>query len=109
MPLRHGGHNWWLSARMANEIKGSGVSLDDVRDELSSGRVRFDIDQARGTEDFRPLATLTVEGVLPPGEAHDVAFDPVLHLAHGVELMPRWLAHLRAQAYDGSRHGRHAA
>ncbi|MCW2557979.1 MAG: hypothetical protein JWP55_1943 [Mycobacterium sp.] len=109
MPLRHGGHNWWLNARMVNDINGSGVSLDDVRDELSSGRVQFDIDQARGTEDFRPLAKLTVEGVLPSGEAHDVAFDPVLHVADGVELMPQWLAHLRAQAYDRSRHGRHAA
>ena len=109
MPLRHGGQNWWLHARMVNDFNASGVSLDDVRDQLRSGRVEFDIDQACGMEDFRPLAKLTVEGVLPSDEAHDVAFDPVLHVADGVELMPQWLANLRAQAYDRSRHGRHAA
>lgn len=109
MPLRYGGNNWWLSARMVSDVNGFGVSLDDMRDQLSFGAVEFDIDQACGTESFRPLARLRVEGVLPSAEAQEVAFDPVLHAADGVELGPRWLARIREQAYDRSRHGRHAA
>ncbi|MDV3126942.1 phosphodiesterase [Mycobacterium sp. 21AC1] len=108
MPLRYRGADWWLSARIVSDVKGIGVSLDDMRNQLCTAALELDLDQACGAGQFRRLARLTVTGVVPSGEAHDVAFDPVLHVAQGVEPRPRWLANVRAHAYDRSRHGRHA-
>jgi hypothetical protein len=108
MPLRYDGGNWWLSARMSTATGTFGVSLESVRDRLRIGRIDFDIEQACGAEAFRPLARLTVGAVIAPDEAHDVAFDPVLHTAPGVRLVPTWLSAFREQAYERSRRGRHA-
>lgn len=108
MPVRYHNRNWWISARMVDDINGFGVPLADVRDRLRDSGVRFDIDQACGAQPFRPLARLTLRGVVPSDAAHDVAFDPVLHVAPGVRPAPQWLASLRAHAYDRSRRGRHA-
>lgn len=108
MPLRYGGDIWWISARMTTPVGTFGVSLDSVRERLRTGRIEFGIEQARGTEAFRPLARLTARGAMEAGETPDVAFDPVRHTAPGVQLMPTWLSRFREQAYDRSRRGRRA-
>jgi hypothetical protein len=109
MALRYDERNWWLRARMTTQVNGSGLSLDSVLNQLRCGGIDFDIDQACGAARFRPLARLTVGEVTAPDKSHEVAFDPVLHTATGIRLVPEWLASLRAQAYDRSRQGRHAA
>ncbi len=108
MPLRYEGGNWWLRARLATEIPGAGVSLNSVRTQLQKGTIEITLDQARGTSGFDELARLTLHGLLIAPHGGDVAFDPVLHTAPGVQLYPGWLANLRARAYDRSRDGRDA-
>jgi hypothetical protein len=108
MPLRYQGGNWWLRARIVTQIPGAGVSLDSVRAQLQNDTIEVVIDQARGTSHFDELARLTLHGLLDAPHGGDVAFDPVLHTAPGVQLYPGWLAGLRARAYDRSRDGRHA-
>jgi len=108
MPLRYAGANWWLRARISTDIGGIGVSLDSIRKYLRQGHLDVDIDQARGWGPFRPLARLTVNAALPSDDSDDVAFEPVLNVPPGVQLVPHWLAALRKQAYRDSRHGRQA-
>jgi hypothetical protein len=108
MPLRYRGGNWWLRARVITDIDGPGVSLDSVRNRLQNGTIEVAIDQACGTAQFEDLARLTLHGLLVVPHGSDVAFDPVLHTAPGVQLYPGWLADLRARAYDRSRDGRDA-
>lgn len=109
VPLRYREINWWLRARIATRIDGVGVSLASVRDQLDRGEIEVELDQARGTSYFCPLARATLTGVFTPQLGKDVSFDPVRHTAAGVELYPRWLADLRARAYDRSREGRAAS
>jgi len=66
------------------------------------------LDQACGRADFTPLARITLTTVIDPDADRDVSFDPVLNTAPGVSLHPRWLADLRARAYQHSRDGRDA-
>ncbi len=108
MPLRYRGGNWWLRAQLTTEIPGSGVSLGNVRKQLQHGTIEVTLEQAQGTSPFDDLARLTLHGLLVAPHGGDVAFDPVLHTAPGVELHPSWLAGLRARAYDRSRDGRDA-
>lgn len=108
MPLRYRGTNWWLRARVLTEISGAGVALDNVRHQLENGEIEIALDQARGRADFSRLARLTLHRLLVPPHGEDVAFDPILHTAPGVQLYPGWLASLRARAYDRSREGRDA-
>ncbi|MDD7814067.1 phosphodiesterase [Mycobacterium sp. CSUR Q5927] len=105
MPLGYRDSTWWLRARLSTPVHGFGVALGSIGDQIERDRVCFDLDQARGTAGFRPLARLVLTG-LDHGE--DVSFDPVVNTAPGVHLRPRWLAELRAQAYRGSRDGRDA-
>lgn len=108
MPLRYEGRNWWLRARMTTDISSPGVALGSVRDQLSGSSVQFDIDQAPClAADFSPAARLTLNDIIDSDRC-DVAFDPVLHTAPGVQLWPQWLARVRARAYARSRRGRHA-
>ncbi|MGB6209136.1 phosphodiesterase [Mycobacterium sp.] len=109
VPLHYREINWWLRARIATKIDGPGVSLASVRDQLDRGEIEIELDQARGTSYFCPLARATLTGVFTPQLGDDVSFDPVRHTAQGVELYPRWLADLRARAYDRSREGREAS
>jgi hypothetical protein len=81
MPLGFRGGVWWLRARVATVIDAPGLSLDTVIDEISCGGIDFDIEQAAGTGEFRPLARLSLRNVIPPGR--DVAFDPTLHSPPG--------------------------
>ena len=69
-------------------------------------RNQFDIEQAAGTGDSRPLARLSLREVVPPGR--DIAFDPTLHSPPGVKLLPGWLTEFRRAAYQRSRQGRDA-
>ncbi len=109
VPLRYREVNWWLRARIATKINGVGVSLASVRDQLDRGEIEVELDQARGASRFCPLARATLTNVFTPQLGDDVSFDPVRHTAQGVELYPRWLADLRARAYDRSREGRKAS
>ncbi|MGA8544400.1 MAG: phosphodiesterase [Mycobacterium sp.] len=108
VPLRYRDINWWLRARIATKIDAVGVSLASIRDQLDHCEIEVELDQARGASDFRPLARATLTNLFTPQRGDDVSFDPVRHTAHGVELYPRWLADLRARAYDRSREGREA-
>jgi hypothetical protein len=109
VPLRYREINWWLRARIATKIDGVGVSLASVRDQLDRGEIEVELDQARGASYFCPLARATLTNVLTTQLGDDVSFDPVRYTAQGVELYPRWLADLRARAYDRSRERREAS
>ncbi|MGB3284633.1 phosphodiesterase [Mycolicibacter algericus] len=109
MPLGYREATWWLRARLVTSVHGYGLALGSMRREIERGRVCFELDQAHGTGDFRPLADLVLTGLDQcHGACHDVSFDPIVNTAPGVVLRPRWLAALRAQAYRGSHDGRGA-
>ena len=77
MPLRYQGGVWWVRARLSTVIDTPGLSLATVADQITSGGIDFDIEQAAGTGDFLPLARLTLRHVDPTCD--DIAFDPALH------------------------------
>ena len=106
MPLRYRGRVWWLRARLATEIGTQGLALDTIESEINSGGIQFDIEQAAGRKEFRPLARLTLRHVDPSQD--DIAFDPTLHRDCDVQPLPRWLADFRRAAYRRSREGRGA-
>lgn len=108
MPLHYQGDNWWLRARIMSEIDGPGLSLDSIRKRLAHDKIEVSLDQACGSGDFAPLGRLVLNRVIDPERAQDISFDPVINTAPGVSLRPRWLADLRARAYQRSRHGRDA-
>ncbi|ODQ94895.1 phosphodiesterase [Mycolicibacterium holsaticum] len=106
MPLQYQDSAWWVRARLATEFEGRGLSLDTVSDQIDSDGLVFDIDQAAGTGEFRPLARLTLRHADPSSD--DVAFDPTMHSDPDVTLLPRWLGEFRRAAYRRSRQGRDA-
>jgi hypothetical protein len=106
MPLRYRGRVWWLRARLTTEISTDGLALDTIESEINSDEIQFDIEQAAGRGEFRPLARLTLRRVDPSRD--DIAFDPTLHRDCDVQPLPRWLADLRRAAYRRSREGRDA-
>ena len=106
LALGFGGGVWWLRARLATLIEVPGLSLDTITDQIGRSGVDFDIEQAAGTDDFRPLARLSLREVVPPGR--DLALDPTLHSPPGVKLLPGWLIDFRRAAYRRSRQGRGA-
>jgi hypothetical protein len=106
MPLRFKGSVWWVRARLVSHIETPGLSVAGVRDQIDSGGVDFEIEQAAGTGKFRPLARLTLRHVDPSTD--DVGFDPVLHSDPEVSLAPAWLSDFRRAAYRRSREGRDA-
>jgi hypothetical protein len=106
MPFKFDGGVWWLRARMATDIHGPGLSVDAITDQIAGGGIEFDIEQARGTGGFSPLARLSFTE--QNASAGDISFDPVLHSAPGVELLPGWLTSFRRAAYRRSREGRDA-
>jgi hypothetical protein len=108
MPLHYQNNNWWLRARTSSEIGGTGLSLDTIRTKLESGNIEIALDQACGRGDFAPLARMTLTTALDLERDHDVSFDPVVNTAPGLSLHPKWLADLRARAYQHSREGREA-
>jgi hypothetical protein len=59
MPLRFKGGMWWVRARLVSDIGTPGLSVDTMRDQIDSGEVEFDIEQAAGAGGFLPLARLT--------------------------------------------------
>lgn len=107
MPLRHRGSVWWVRARLADRIPATGLSLDSIAEQIDSDGIDFDIDQARGTGAFRPLARLALRHVDP--SCDDISFDPVLNTDPEVRLAPGWLADFREAAYRRSREGRQPA
>jgi hypothetical protein len=104
MPLRYRGGLWWVRARLATAFDIPGLSLASVADQISSGGIVFDIEQAAGAGKFLPLARLMLRRVDPTCD--DIAFDPTLHSDPQVKLAPGWLGDLRRAAYRGSREGR---
>ena len=106
MPLRFKGGMWWVRARLVSDIGTPGLSVDTMRDQIDSGEVEFDIEQAAGAGRFVPLARLTLPHVDPSND--DIAFDPTVHSHPEVELVPHWLNDLRRAAYRLSRAGRGA-
>jgi hypothetical protein len=106
MPLRFRGSIWWVRARLVTKIDEPGLSLDTIRNQIDSGAIDFDIDQASGRGGFRPLARLTLRHIDPSSD--DIGFDPVLHSDEDVRLVPNWLADFRRAAYQRSREGRDA-
>jgi hypothetical protein len=110
MPLRYDNQLWWVRARLATDLSAAGLSLDTIVDALGRGEIEFHVEQARGSEEFHPLARLRLTDVIPAGEQpdHDVSFDPVRNSAPGVELWPGWLRDFRRLAYRRSREGRDA-
>lgn len=107
MPLRRPDGWWWLKAEMTNPLRGR-LSLDAVREAITSDGITFDVQQAHGTGPFEPLAELTLTTAIPTDGEHDVSFDPARNTAPGVELGPEWLTRLRDRAYLHSRRGRKA-
>ncbi|BBZ38355.1 hypothetical protein MCNS_14180 [Mycobacterium conspicuum] len=103
MPFRYRGGTWWLRARIVSDVGGTGLSLDAIRNSVRRGGVDLALDQARGTNEFQPLARLSLSRLV---EAEEVSFDTVLNTAPGLSLYPGWLAELRARAYQRSREGR---
>jgi hypothetical protein len=106
MPLRFDGGLWWIRARLSTQIDEPGLSLDTIRNQIDSGILEFDVEQARGLSGFSPLARLTLRHLDPSTD--DIAFDPVLHSDEDVQLAPSWLADIRRAAYRRSREGRDA-
>ena len=107
MPLRFNGGLWWVRARLASEIDAPGLSLEPIRDQIDSGGIVFDVEQASGVRgSFRPLARLTLRNVDPTCD--DIGFDPILHSDEDVHLVPHWLSDFRRAAYRRSREGRDA-
>lgn len=106
MPLRFEGGPWWLRARLTTAIHAAGLSLDSIAGQIDRAGIEFDIEQASGAGDFAPLARLSLTEAITDGR--DVAFDPTLHSAPGVQLMPGWLTDFRRAAYRRSRRGRDA-
>jgi hypothetical protein len=106
MPLRFGDGVWWVRARLVTKIDEPGLSLDTIRNQIDSGEIDFDIEQADGSRSFQPLARLTLRHLDPTND--DIGFDPVLHSDEDVRLAPSWLADLRRAAYRRSREGRDA-
>jgi len=104
MPLRFEGDVWWLRARLTTFIENPGLSIDTVSQQIRRTGVKFHIEQACGTAEFAPLARLILNEVITDGR--DVAFDPTLYSAPGVQLVPGWLTGLRRSAYRRSRQGR---
>jgi hypothetical protein len=88
------------------KIDEPGLSLDTMRNQIDSGGIDFEIEQAKSTGSFRPLARLTLRHIDPSRD--DIGFDPILHTDDDVRLVPGWLADLRRAAYRRSREGRHA-
>jgi hypothetical protein len=107
MPLRYRGGLWWVRARIASDVDASGLSLEPVRELISSSGIDFDVEQAAGIHGgFSPLARLTLRNLDPSRD--DIGFDPILHSDAEVSLAPRWLSHFRRAAYRRSREGRTA-
>jgi hypothetical protein len=106
MPLRHGGKYWWVRAKMASTLEGSGLSLDKIADKIDSDGIDYEIDQAAGTSEFQPLARVRLHQVISVGATNDVAFDPTTHTAPDVKLAPEWLTEIRRRSYERSREGR---
>lgn len=109
MPLGYRGAVYWLRARLSSPTDVRGLSVDDMRRRLSTGRVVLDVEQAQGTGEFTPLAVVEfdrpIETAWPPT---DISFDPAINLADGVTLLPQWLTAVRRRAYRSSREGRDA-
>ncbi|MGA5462868.1 phosphodiesterase [Mycobacterium sp. NPDC050041] len=106
MPLRYRDGLWWVRARMTTVLDVAGLPLSAAEDQIAGGGLAFDIEQAAGTGEFHPLATLTLQARAPEGE--DVSFDPTRNSAPGVRLFPGWLTDFREAAYRRSREGRDA-
>jgi hypothetical protein len=107
MPLRRPDGWWWLKAEMTSPLVGR-LSLNAVREAITSDGIAFDVQQAHGTGPFEPLAELTLTATIATDGNHDVSFDPTRNTAPGVELGPEWLTRLRESAYLRSRRGRNA-
>ena len=108
MPFGYNGETWWVRGRIVSEL-GAGLGLDTVAARIGRGGLCIDIEQANGTDDFQPLGRLTLNEVIPTDDpADDVFFDPTLHCAPGVTLLPGWLTDFRRLAYRRSRQGRGA-
>lgn len=105
LPLQVNDELWWIRASTTTPIDGHGLSLDTIRDHVPGG-LEFHIEHARGTSDFTPLATLTLDKLSDDDNHHDIAFDPVLHTSPDVQIWPEWLRQLRQTAYRSSREGR---
>lgn len=106
MPLKYEDTHWWLRARLTTRFDGGGLALASVDDQLGRTGLEFELEQAPGTEGFRPLARIALRKKVPHGR--DVPFDPALHIVPGVSLTPHWLAEFRRAAYERSRTGRGA-
>jgi hypothetical protein len=104
MPLRFKGKTWWVRARLVSDLTEPGLSLGSVSAEIDSDAIIFDIEQAAGFGGFSPLAQLTLRHTDP--SCDDIGFDPILHTARDVRLVPGWLADFRRAAYRRSREGR---
>jgi hypothetical protein len=75
--------------------------------QIGCGGIDFDIEQAAGAGDSRPLARSSLREVVPPGR--DLALDPTLHNPLGVKLLPGWWTDFRrAAAYRRSPQSRDA-
>ncbi|MEV0672946.1 phosphodiesterase [Mycobacterium sp. NPDC050441] len=106
MPMRFEGTLWWLRARLDTGFDGAGLALRSVNSQLERGGFQFDIEQSPVSGEFEPVARLSLREKLP--HSRDVSFDPTLHQADGVRLVPGWLADMRRAAYRSSRAGRSA-
>jgi hypothetical protein len=106
MPLRFQGSVWWVRAKLVTKIDEQGLALDTIKNQIDSGDIAFDIEQAKGTRGFQPLARLTLRHLDPTRD--DIPFDPILHSDEDVQLVPGWLADFRRAAYRRSREGREA-
>jgi hypothetical protein len=93
-----------VRARLVTKIAEPGLSLDAIKNQIDSGEMDFDIEQAQRSGEFRSLARLILRHLDPSND--DIAFDPALHCDDEVELVPRWLRDLRRAAYRRGREDR---
>lgn len=96
----------WLFAEPGPKHPGS-ASLSDMRAALRTDALPITLHAKGIGGKATVLAQLELESA--PDEPAPDAFDPVLNTPPAVELLPRWVAAIRAQAYRGSRRGRHSA
>jgi hypothetical protein len=107
-PLHHDDASWWLRARVSPQTPQAGVALDGVEQQIREHTLVFDLEQARGTGPYEPLASLTLTDPVTESDYPNIGFDPVLNTTRDVDPEPNWLSGTRKLAYRYSRKGRAA-
>jgi hypothetical protein len=107
-PLHHDSGSWWLRARVAPQTPQASMALDSFEKQIRQTGLIFDLEQAKGTGTFEPLAQLILTEPVDETDYPNIGFDPVLNTTRDVDPEPNWLSGTRKLAYRYSRKGRAA-